>query len=338
MPRTVGIGSKIFIVTEGGGNIGYGHLTRCQAIWQAFAERNIFPIVLCDNDDTTIGLDDFTSTILMPWRRNLDLLWRKVHGAKIVIIDSLLAPESIWVEVHNHCRTAVLIDDYVRRNHLQGVVVDWTALAELQFYRQKNAGVIYLLGTRFAALRKPFWDLPRKTNHRNISKVLVTFGGSDVGNVTPRIIHLLRRQYEGFSVIVVVGPGFQNLEEINDEVYKNCKLSVQPDAHEMVRLMRWADLGITATGQTIYEMARIGLPAIGVGVAENTRDDISGWIIAGFLQYAGQPNEESFEEKIVERIKSVSESGVRFRVSSIGRTMVDGQGARRLASSLLESG
>ena len=35
--------SKIFFLTEGGRSIGYGHITRCNAIYEAFEDRGMSP-------------------------------------------------------------------------------------------------------------------------------------------------------------------------------------------------------------------------------------------------------------------------------------------------------
>ena len=43
---------KVFIITEGGKNIGFGHITRCLSLYQAFEERGNKPkfIINGDND------------------------------------------------------------------------------------------------------------------------------------------------------------------------------------------------------------------------------------------------------------------------------------------------
>jgi len=40
---------KAFIITEGSKNIGFGHITRCISLYQAFEERGIIPEFIINN-------------------------------------------------------------------------------------------------------------------------------------------------------------------------------------------------------------------------------------------------------------------------------------------------
>ena len=40
---------KVFIITEGGKNIGFGHITRCLSLYQAFEEKGILPKFIINN-------------------------------------------------------------------------------------------------------------------------------------------------------------------------------------------------------------------------------------------------------------------------------------------------
>jgi len=42
---------KVFIVTEGGKNIGFGHITRCISIYQALEKRGILPEFIVNSKD-----------------------------------------------------------------------------------------------------------------------------------------------------------------------------------------------------------------------------------------------------------------------------------------------
>jgi len=42
---------KVFIITEGGKNIGFGHITRCLSLYQAFEEKEIIPEFILNSDE-----------------------------------------------------------------------------------------------------------------------------------------------------------------------------------------------------------------------------------------------------------------------------------------------
>ena len=46
---------KVFIVTEGGSKIGFGHVTRCISLSEAFEEKGIFPEFIVNGDDTVLN-------------------------------------------------------------------------------------------------------------------------------------------------------------------------------------------------------------------------------------------------------------------------------------------
>ena len=43
---------RVFIITEGGRNIGFGHITRCISLYQAFERRKIIPELIVNGDNT----------------------------------------------------------------------------------------------------------------------------------------------------------------------------------------------------------------------------------------------------------------------------------------------
>jgi UDP-2,4-diacetamido-2,4,6-trideoxy-beta-L-altropyranose hydrolase len=47
---------KIFIVTEGGKGIGFGHITRCTSIYQAFEQKGLIPEFVINGDNSVKDL------------------------------------------------------------------------------------------------------------------------------------------------------------------------------------------------------------------------------------------------------------------------------------------
>jgi RimJ/RimL family protein N-acetyltransferase len=55
----------------------------------------------------------------------------------------------------------------------------------------------------------------------------------------------------------------------------------------MAELMTASDIAVSAAGQTLFELARCGVPTIAVGVAENQRHNLEGFTDAGVCYNAG---------------------------------------------------
>ena len=48
--------TRVTIITEAGRNIGFGHVTRCTSIYQAFEEIGILPEMIINGDETVQDL------------------------------------------------------------------------------------------------------------------------------------------------------------------------------------------------------------------------------------------------------------------------------------------
>ena len=72
-----------------------------------------------------------------------------------------------------------------------------------------------------------------------------------------------------------------------------------------------SDIAISACGQTLYELAKIGTPTIGVCVADNQQNNIKGWKSIGFLEYAGWYNDKSILNNILNLIEKMNCKKVR---------------------------
>jgi len=320
---------KVFILTEGGKNIGLGHITRCTSIYEAFEEIGV-PLQLIVNGDETVGdlLKDKNCKVF-DWLNERETLLATVKNADIVFIDSYLADCDLYETISNMTKTAVYIDDDVRLDYPRGFVLNGAVLAEQMPY-PKRKEVTYLLGAQYAPLRKEFWDVPAKLIRDNLETVMITFGGADIRNVTPKVLKLLTDACPEVLKKVIIAKSFRNIAEIERLKDNNTKLIYYPNAAEMKKVMLESDIAIAAGGQTLYELARIGVPTIGICVAENQSQNIEGWRKSGFLKYVGWYSDENLSEKIVKAVNEFMSYAERVERSEMGRNYVDGKGTKRI--------
>ncbi|HIE58998.1 MAG TPA: UDP-2,4-diacetamido-2,4,6-trideoxy-beta-L-altropyranose hydrolase, partial [Hydrogenothermaceae bacterium] len=259
---------KVYILTEGSSNIGFGHITRCLSLYQAFEEKGIKPKLIINGDDSIIDLIKNTDYKIINWIKNKDKILHEIQNADIVVIDSYLADKSFYEIVSNTVRIPIYIDDNKRIDYPKGIVVNGNIHAKELNYPKKDE-VIYLLGTQYTPLRKEFWEVPEKEIKKNVESIMITFGGDDIRNMTPKVLKLLVNNYPNLKKNVVIGKGFKNIEEINSVADKNTNLIYYPDATKMKDIMLKSDIAISAGGQTLYELARVGVPTIAIAVADN---------------------------------------------------------------------
>jgi spore coat polysaccharide biosynthesis predicted glycosyltransferase SpsG len=110
-----------------------------------------------------------------------------------------------------------------------------------------------------------------------------------------------------------------------------------PDAAQMKQIMETSDMAVSAGGQTLYELARMGVPTIAVSIIDNQQYDIDGLLKAGFIEYAGSWEDEHLEDAIVRACYLLSGREERLKRSVIGRAIVDGLGASRIVDRVIEA-
>ena len=317
---------KVFIITEGSKNTGFGHITRCLSLYQAFKERGILPEFIINGDNNIEYLLQDVNYQIFNWLDEKNKLFEKVKYADIAIIDSYLADISVYNTLSNLVRLAVYIDDNKRLDYPEGIVVNGSIYAEELNYPYRN-GVAYLLGTKYTPLRKEFWEVPKKKIKEKIESVMVTFGGDDAKNMTSKILAFLNDRYPNLIKNVIIGRAFENIDEIKKCADKNTNLICYPDAEKMKEIMFESDIAISACGQTLNELASVGVPTIGICIAENQLGNIKGWEKIGFLEYAGWYSKGNILEKIINVIEYLKDSKERKNKFKISRKFIDGKGA-----------
>jgi len=320
---------KVFIITEGSKNTGFGHITRCLSLYQAFKERGILPEFIINGDNNIEYLLKNVNYQIFNWLDEKSKLFEKLKDADIAIIDSYLADISIYNTLSDLVKLSVYIDDNKRLDYPRGIVVNGSIYAEELNYPHKN-GVTYLLGTKYTPLRKEFREVPKKKIKEKIESIMVTFGGDDAKNMTPKILAFLNDEYPNLIKNVIIGRAFQNIDEIKKYIDKNTNLIYYPNAEKMKETMLESDIVISACGQTLNELARVGVPTIGVCIAENQMGSIKGWEKVGFLEYTGWYNNSNILEKIKNSIKYLENEEVRKNKYKITRKFIDGKGSSRI--------
>jgi len=305
---------KVSIVTEGGINIGFGHISRSTALQQAFQEKGVSCELVINADDKVESILSESDYRTFDWLSEPEKMLNSLRDVDLVIIDSYLAGLEFYQKVASTVPRAVYIDDYQRLDYPKGTVLNGTVYAKELNYPQKE-GLAYLLGSEYVFLRKEFWNFEDKAIKRDIKDVLITFGGRDSSGLIQKISNRLKSEFN-FN--------FQLVD-------KNSRV----DSKKFIDLMLESDLCVSAGGQTTYELARCGTPTIGVCVADNQLLNLKAWEKTGFLEFVGWDNNEDLLEKIAKSVTRFSAYDQRVKSSNIGKKYVDGQGARRVVGEIL---
>lgn len=325
---------KILILTEGGRKRGFGHLARCMAICQSFEERGALPEFVVNGDETVGHLLAGKKHRIFNWVDRAQDALKLARCADIAIIDSYLAGPDFYRKISEITKIPAYIDDNNRIDYPRGVLINWAIYAD-EIVNPKKKDIAYLLGVKYAPLRREFREVPPKRINKTIKTVMVTFGGSDDKDLLPGISKLLIDRYRGFRKNVVIGKACRNVDRIEKLKDSKTRLVYSPGPGEMKELMLSSDLAISSGGQTLYELARIGVPAIAVKDGDNQSNNIMGLLRSGIISYAGEWYDKRLPDSLVMEIERLKDGSIRLKRSLKARRLVDGQGGRRVARALL---
>jgi spore coat polysaccharide biosynthesis predicted glycosyltransferase SpsG len=303
---------KVLILTEAGSTIGFGHLTRSIALYQGFDEEKIDVEIVVNWDRVAEYLLKGIKHKIFNWLQNRNTIFETIKEMDIVIIDSYTADLEFYQQVSKIVRIPVYIDDYVRLDYPRGTVISPSIYGDKLNYPEKD-GVRYLLGKDYIILRKEFWDVPEKKIKKKIKNILITFGGANHQNLAKKFSEYLKDKFN-FN-IYIVDP------------------RMKFTAKDMVNFMLKADLCISGGGQTTYELARVGVPTIGICFAENQLNNLIYGQKEGYLEFAGWFDDKELLVRIEEFLMDLNYEK-RVKMKKFGEKSVDGRGVRRLLKAI----
>lgn len=328
--------SNVVFFTEGGGSTGFGHVTRCKALSDAFEEYGLEVTFVAKGDERIIKFLN-RNVVFENWIDDFEMFKSFLSSADLVVIDSYLASleHYRWA---SELKTCLFVDDFKRLDYPpRSIVLNGSIYAEKLKYPKKK-GVRYLLGSKFTPLRRAFWEVEEKIINPRIEKIFVSFGLNDTKRLVPSVVKILSERFPQCELCVVVDPQSSSGKKLLSMDMENVKIFGNLSAEEMKRLMLECDVAVSAGGQTTYELARTGLPSVLIAVAENQFLNCRGWQEVGFAYYMGFAEERDVLQKTVDCLKKLEDEKIRLKMSKKGRKCVDGQGARRVVEEFQSGG
>ena len=233
-------------------------------------------------------------------------------------------------------KVAVYFDDNKRINYPEGLVVNGAVYAEEEKYPAKK-GTRYLLGCKYASIRKDFWETDEKIIKKDIESIVISFGGNDSKNLTLRILKLLKEHKPKLIKKIIIGKGFEDIKKIEDMQDDFTELIYYPHAGEIKKVFSESSIAISSAGQTLYELARVGVPVISIVASLNQVNNAIGSEKIGFAVLAGQHDDSTLEQKILKKINILENRAERLKQSNAGKKAVDGKGAKRIVEAIVNN-
>ena len=240
-------------------------------------------------------------------------------------------------------RVLVIDDMALLERYPVGLVLNQNAHAERSAYPVDD-GPTYLLGLAYNLLRREFrGPAPARPVPVQAKRLLTTFGGADPAEMTARSLAAIgglpATVRAGLEVEVIVGAA--NATRTDHAALAKAiggSVRVEHDVTDMVDRLAWADLTVTSGGTTVWELARIGGPALVVETTPPERLLALGLERVGLFDRLGPAadlRESTLTAAIARRLDDVD---WRREMARLGPSLVDGGGSARVAAALAGSG
>jgi UDP-2,4-diacetamido-2,4,6-trideoxy-beta-L-altropyranose hydrolase len=334
----------LLVRADANARIGAGHIMRALALAHAWLEAGgqVCFLSACDN----VALAERVRSAGIMWQplaadASLD---DQVEAALAQSGRPEAAPVRPWVLLDGYhfrlrhqrafkaagYRVLCLDDLAALPAYAADLVVNQNVGAERLPYAADGDETEFLLGSRYAVLRPEFRSrkISRPTG-RPLQNVLITFGGADPSGLTERAIRACQG-ISGLAVRVIVGPLNPNGKRIRATLQETgVRAKICTAVRDMTGAMAWADVALTAAGQTCWEMAHLGLPSLAVAVAENQMAVAAGVARAGVGVNLGTARTATVN-RMRDALLTLRNRVARRAYARRGPKLIDGWGAHRI--------
>lgn len=335
----------LLIRSDASGQIGTGHVMRCLALahvarasWNVVFVCAQIPIAL-ESRLTEAGFAVHRSNEMLGSLEDAKATAQLVQQLKasVLVLDGYQFDELFEQHVKSQLaptsRMLAFDDEGIEPHSSVDVVLNQNHGAE-QFAPNYSSYATALLGSRFALLRPEFlawhhWQRPIPTR---VSRILVTFGGSDPGNHSLRILQALEYANEPLEIRVLVGAANPHLQSLQAQVANSRhQLELYQNVTDIPTMLAWAEFAVSAAGSTIWELAFMNVPALVAVVAQNqtvianAMDGVAGMRSLGWI------NKCSPDELVAGLQNAISRA---YERPLTGRHLIDGWGAERVLGAI----
>lgn len=334
---------NIIVRADASRKIGTGHIMRTLALAETLKEQGMKVFFLCIDIPRNLEIrlkkenmnvikyqnikigssEDAENTVKLA--KSLKVKWIIADGYNFgTIFQKIIKAQG---------NKLLLFDDYRHSDYYYAdLVINGGVHANKISYMNKNENTKVLLGPKYILLREEFLN---KNQKRVVSisanKILVTLGGSDPTNQTAKVLKALKNIEEDFKAKIIIGPGY----EAKVDLQNDNRIEFIKSVNDMASLIMWADIGISAGGITLLEMAFLGLPNLIIKTAKNqcaTHLFSDKYQTSIYLGKAEEVTSEVIEREVKELQKNLS---LRQKMSENGKKLIDGKGNQRILESLL---
>ena len=362
---------RVALRVDASATMGTGHLRRCLSLARVLAEMGTEVDLLVRPLDEvalkvlspalTAGLNvHWLPAPTMPYASEFDgpphQAWAGVHWAQDAsdTVAALRDGAPDWVVVDHYafdarwhaavhqglgCRL-LAIDDIADRALDADALIDqnWAANHRAKYAMRLRREPRWLTGPRYALLSAAYRDAPRYQFQERVRSLGIFVGGTDPGCASAQVLKICRRRGFTGAIEIVSTSANPHLTELRAACADEPATSLTLDEPDLANFFARHDLQVGAGGGATWERCYIGVPTIGLVLADNQKAVVTGLDKLGVL-HAARLDSQSGSAEMPEFSQVLSallaDPDARRSLGDRAALLVDGRGAQRVALSML---
>lgn len=343
----------VLIRADGGGDLGLGHVMRTLAIAAVLRDELGYGVIFAMNDKGRLAdgvkiVEAAGFRVVCPvvdLGESDEATWiakvcqRESPGSILFDIRTDLSADEVR-QIRKHVARVVTLDDGSERCLVADVAIfpPVPQVKDLDF--SGASGTIISDWDHVVLSSGAMAGTPVQRRHGGAAKLFVNFGGSDPFGLTVPAAHLLAASLPDLEATFVIGPGVADAEARAREV-EACsgrfRVVIAPD--DFINIAASHDLALIAYGVTAWELAHVGVPSVLVCLDEDQYASGGAFEDAGIASRALMLRKGDGSGGLPD-IKDILMSWLdnpqkRLKEAEKAIALVDGNGARRVASTML---
>jgi spore coat polysaccharide biosynthesis predicted glycosyltransferase SpsG len=325
---------RVLLHADGGSGVGLGHASRCAALANALGRAGHAAFIAVA---PASGLEAYLEGLgarAIPASGEADAIQALAGnlGAEVLVIDSYRWREGDFLRLKD-IRKRIAFDDIADRALPVDAIINGAAAADRLNYRVMPHTRLWL-GSTYQVVKDAFREDVQRPLAGVLRNLIVLVGGDDPLNLLSPLasrLHVLTTEaLPNLQVHLICGPYTPA---------PDC--SALPGVHvlrhpgDLRERMASADLALSAGGQTLYELARCGVPTIAFRSGEDQAHNLATLATTGAIVDSGDARIEGWMDHMTEVcLHLAARPQERQRLSVAARQVIDGRGADRLVVKL----
>ena len=324
---------RAVILTEAGKNIGYGHIMRCVALQDYFISNGIETKIFLNHFGDN-HMNELENIDLLDWLNKINDVENLARAYDNAIVDSYLAQSSYYKFLKLFFDVVIAIDDYNRIVYPVDLVLNPNIYGDSLDYSRQHARIVG--GNKYVIIRNAIRKSRENFKIRDrIETVLIMLGGCDYRRLAPILIQNFYDK--GFNIIFIAGSDNYR-SEVSKQFSDLSGITFIGFANgiEIIELITKADVVITAAGQTLNELAFMGVPSIAICIDKDQFFNIKTYCEKGFLLSELYWDDTELCGNAMKLLEKMKDARLRRILSKRGKELVDGSGVANILKIIKE--